>query len=233
MTRCRTLAAAALLTVSALATGCGAAPPESPASGVDELLVPTPSPDPDDFVTRVDNPWLPLTPGSAWTRTVATDDGPRTEVTRVLDETRLVSGVEATQVVTTVTDGTDDEGERMEWFAQDRDGNVWALGERGVWQATVAGAEAGLAMPARPRRGDGFVRWAVDGEAGEVVRVGERDTSATVPAGRFTDLLALEWSDPGAGTEDEVYVAEGVGEVLRLAPDGSRVSELVEHDPAG
>ena len=38
----------------------GAAPrrPDSPPSGVDELKIPTPSPDPDDFVRGIDNPWL-------------------------------------------------------------------------------------------------------------------------------------------------------------------------------
>ena len=58
----------ALALMAALGVGgCGDASPESPPSGVDELVVPTPSPDPADFVTGVDNPWLPLAPGASWT----------------------------------------------------------------------------------------------------------------------------------------------------------------------
>ena len=52
------------------AGGCGAASPDSPPSGIDELVIPTPSPDPADFVRGVDNPWLALEPGATWSYTV-------------------------------------------------------------------------------------------------------------------------------------------------------------------
>ena len=54
-----------------LVSGCGAAgqanPTEIGPQGVDELVIPTPNPDRDDFVDVVDNPWLPLEPGTVWT----------------------------------------------------------------------------------------------------------------------------------------------------------------------
>src|ERR1044072_2652040 len=66
---------AAVLLSSTLLSGCGAAgqanPTEIGPQGVDELVVPTPSPDPDDFVDDVDNPWLPFAPGTVWTYDVA------------------------------------------------------------------------------------------------------------------------------------------------------------------
>lgn len=54
-----------------------------------------------------------------------------------------------------------------DWYAQDKRGNVWYLGERtaeldthgkttsteGSWQANVGGARAGIYMPAHPKRG--------------------------------------------------------------------------------
>ena len=49
-----------------LVAGCGSAPQKSPPTGVDGLEIPTPSPDPDDFVQDIDNPYLPLRPGSRW-----------------------------------------------------------------------------------------------------------------------------------------------------------------------
>ncbi len=53
-----------MLAALTVLTGCGSASVSSPPSGVDELVIPTPSPDPDDFVAAVDNPWFPLEPGT-------------------------------------------------------------------------------------------------------------------------------------------------------------------------
>ncbi len=52
-----------------LLAGCGSAgaPGTTAPAGVDGLEIPTPSPDPRDFVERIDNPYLPLVPGSHWT----------------------------------------------------------------------------------------------------------------------------------------------------------------------
>ena len=52
---------------AATLTACGTASDPSPPTGVDELTIPTPSLDPDDFVRRIDNPWLPLAAGATWT----------------------------------------------------------------------------------------------------------------------------------------------------------------------
>ena len=66
--RARTRSALPALAVVATLglAGCGAAgdPPTVSPAGVDMLEVPTPSPDPGDFVEQVDNPWLPLLPGA-------------------------------------------------------------------------------------------------------------------------------------------------------------------------
>lgn len=233
----RRVGAVTVAVLLSLATGCGAAPPESPPSGVDELVVPTPEPDPADFVAEIDNPWLPLRPGAAWTWRIRTSTGTSTEITRVLEATRQVAGVAATQVRTeTSGDGGEGSSETVAWFAQDRRGNVWALGEEGEWEAGRDGAQAGLAMPASPRRGDGFARYAVDGEPREVVRVGERELSATVPAGRYRELLETAWTSGDDATRDgagwQVYSARGVGEVLRVERDGTGRAELVEHQRA-
>ena len=47
--------------------GCGSVSVDYEETGIDGLTVPTPTPDPEDFVGEVDNPWLPLEPGSTWT----------------------------------------------------------------------------------------------------------------------------------------------------------------------
>jgi hypothetical protein len=121
------LAAGAIV---ALAAGCGSYSDQTPTAGVDELVIPTPSPDPDDFVPTIDNPWLPFAPGARWTY-----DGSGEEVTVSADAGPTISGV-ATTVVT--TDGLDPVS-LIDYYAQDTAGNVWWFGREGEWEAGAAG----------------------------------------------------------------------------------------------
>lgn len=154
------VAGALVLAVS----GCGGigqpAPYDSP--GINGLVVPTPTADPADFVAAVDNPWFPLDPGAAMAFEVTRDGADLgTITTTVLEETEDVAGLEATGV-TTVTDVDGTETTSTSWYAQDTAGNVWLVGADGGpdgedWRAGEDGAEAGLAMPADPRVGDGWL----------------------------------------------------------------------------
>src|SRR3989304_5171158 len=120
---------------------------------------------PADFVSVVNNPYFPLLPGSKWVYEATLEDGTveRNEV-EVLTETRVVNGVTATVVHDVVyeADGKLIE-ETCDWYAQDKDGNVWYLGEEvnnyvnGVlanhgdsWEWGVDGALPGIMMWADP-----------------------------------------------------------------------------------
>jgi hypothetical protein len=154
MRRARALSVA--LAVGLAVTGCGSVSEEYEIAGIDGLDIPTPSPDPEDFVATVDNPWLPLEPGSEWTYDVADGaQGGQSTVTVEPSNLRL-GGVDVTVVRTETVVGEGPATEQVDYFAQDRDGNVWWFGRQGVWDVEVAGAEAGLAMPADPRVGDGW-----------------------------------------------------------------------------
>ena len=160
--------AAALATCLALGlSGCAGVgqpqPYDSP--GINGLVIPTPTPSPDDFVTGVDNPWLALEPGASWRydvredgRTLGTIDA------EVLDATTEIAGLEAT-ALRVVTDLDGPTREETRFYAQDEAGNVWLVGVDSAtglsWRAGVDAAEAGLAMPADPRLGDGWVRFSV------------------------------------------------------------------------
>ena len=229
----------------ALTSACGGVGQPAPydATGVDELEVPTPSPDPADFVDTVDNPWLPLVPGSTWRYDVreGTEVVETVEVT-VLDETRTVAGVEATVVRDVVTDA---DGEVVEdtsdWFAQDRDGNVWYLGEdttsyedgtpstEGSWEAGVDGAEAGLVMPAEPRVGDGFQQEHLAGVAEDRARVVDVAAAQRTPFGAWDDLLETEDTTPlEPDVVERKYYARGIGLVAERDLTEGQVTELVD-----
>jgi hypothetical protein len=222
--------AIATVTTALLLTGCGSASEPSPPTGIDGLVIPTPSLDPGDFVEQVDNPWLPLVPGSEWEYR-ATVGGALERVTvSVLDETHEVQGVAATAVVGTVVDerGRTVE-ETVDWYAQDDDGNVWHVGEEGAWEAGVDGAQAGLAMPAEPRVGDGYRTEYAERVAEGRALVTARDISASVPYDDLTDLLETEDSsalEPGV-VERRLY-ARGIGLVrAQTVAGGDELLELV------
>ena len=68
-------ATSALALVGALSGCAGIGQPQpSDSPGINGLVIPTPTPDPDDFVDVVDNPWLPLEAGATW-RYEVTDAG--------------------------------------------------------------------------------------------------------------------------------------------------------------
>ncbi|WP_284533565.1 hypothetical protein [Nocardioides sp. T2.26MG-1] len=212
----RALLLAAVLTGLAVLAGCGTASSPSPPAGVDELTIPTPSPDPDDFVPEVDNPWFPLEPGDTWVYAVSDAGGShRMTVT-------VAPGPEIAGVATTSRVSTEPSRVVTDWFAQDEDGNVWWFGREGSWRAGDAGAEAGIAMLARPRIGDGYRMAYAAGVTEDTARVTSLDGDTVVAAGSYDGLLRLEQRsalDPGATAE--LAYARGVGLVEASEVSGS------------
>lgn len=215
---------AAALAGLLLVSGCGAGPTASPPGGVDDLVIPTPDPRPQDFTTRIDNPWFPLEPGAESAYDVVGTGQTRTIT--VTDRTETVAGV-ATVVVDRVL--TDRRGRTLSdsqaYYAQDRAGNVWLFGEEGParsWRAGVSGAEAGLAMPATPRLGDGWRGEYADGVAEDVIKVYAIHQERDVPAGDYRDVLVLDVTSPlTPGSRVRAYFTQGKGLISSEAIPGS------------
>lgn len=229
-----TLVPTLLLAALALA-GCNA-----PDAGVD--LGPRPDYDPGvtaaDFVQGIDNPWLPFKVGSRWVYEATTEDGTeRVEVT-VLPETRTILGVQATVVRDTVTLGGELVEDTHDWYAQDRQGNVWYLGEdtceyedgecvdtHGAWEWGRDGALPGVVMWADPLAhvGTDYYQEFYWGEAIDQARVVGSGERVTVPAGTYADTVTtLEWNpvEGRADSEERVHYARGVGVLQKAGTDG-------------
>ena len=186
------------------------APYDSP--GINGLVIPTPTPAPADFVEGVDNPWLALAPGTRWTYDVTEDAGTRGRIdVEVQDGTVPVAGLEATAVQTTTDLGGGTTSVATRLYAQDEAGNVWLVGsdtDDASWRAGEDGAEAGLAMPADPRLGDGWLSYDVPGlprasatiedQSSELVQLrNEADTTTRTVYEKGVGLVGLEDLDAG------------------------------------
>ncbi|KRF18885.1 hypothetical protein ASG90_03055 [Nocardioides sp. Soil797] len=212
----------ALLVGLLLLAGCGSAPEKIDATGTDGLTVPTPSPDPDDFVDAVTNEWLPLRVGHQWTYDASGGKAASSTVT-VLDDTRVVAGV-TTTVVRTVIWGAERRvlADSEAFFAQDESGNVWLFGRTGAdaWEAGTAGSEATLAMAATPRHGDGYAAAFVRGALARTAEVLITDGSAATPYGDFDGVVEIEERSVPKGTSTVSAFAPGVGLVEQRSIDG-------------
>jgi hypothetical protein len=224
---------ALVLSVPFVLAGCVGEAPETEPAGVDEVPRPTVSSDdhaldPDDFVKRIDNPWLPLEPGRSWVYRSISGDGVQRITVTVLEETKDIDGVAATVVHDVVTGPRGKVIEdTYDWYAQDRKGNVWYLGEAtteydgkesstaGSWQAGVDGARAGIAMLAKPRVGDGYKQEYLEGEAEDQAQVLELDAQVFGPAGSWEDgvLVTKDTTPLEPDLVEHKYYVRGIGVV--------------------
>jgi hypothetical protein len=130
------------------------------------------------------------------------------------------------------------EEDTRDWYAQDKAGNVWYLGEAvdnfrdgkladhaGSWESAVDGGKPGIIMLKDPKVGDTYRQEFLPGKAedmGTVVAVG---TKVSVPYGTFDDCVQIkDWSR--IETDEEYkYFCAGVGFMV-LEEEGSERLEL-------
>lgn len=213
------------LMAATLLAGCGSGAKPYPPTGIDELVIPTPSPQAADFVDRIDNAWLPLSPGRVWTydvRRIGHRDAVRT--VRVLRQPVEVDGVSATAVTSTTVRPGERPDAWTDYYAQDTRGDVWWLGRAGLWQAGRESARAGLVIAAAPRLGDGYRAAYEKGVVEDVVTVAGivRDTSPPSVTLEWASALtpgAEQWDTfrKGIGMVDRLDTGTGEHEVLRTA----------------
>ena len=199
---------------------------------------------PADFVDVVDNPYFLLPVGAKWEYEIREGNKPtQTDTLEVLKETRDVNGVQATVVRDTVSSGNQIVEDTFDWFAQDKYGNVWYVGEsvdnyiggvlaghKGSWEWGVDGALPGIIMWADPSahideayRQEYYPTKAED--MGQVLSVNE---SLTVPFGSFDKVMkTLDFSNIEAGKEQKFY-APGIGLIKEMDVNSSEEVVLIK-----
>lgn len=188
--------------------------------------------DPADFTTRIDNPYLPMAPGSrSEYRETDTEGTNEKVVITVTNRTRkLANGI----TVRVVRDAVMEDGRPVEvehdWFAQDKQGNVWFFGgetrtyehgklaSRESFEAGLDGADAGISMPANPKPGVSYRQEYLKGKAedhAEIMTVGKERVD--VPAGFFENIvLTRDLNRLEPKVQETKYYERGVGVVLTM-----------------
>ena len=203
-------------------------PPELP-RGAERVAL-----DPADFVQRVDNSYWPMTPGTVWIYREAEGDGEEQRVeVRVTHRRKRVLGIDATVVHDVVSKNGEVKEDTFDWYAQDRWGNVWYLGERtteyrkggasteGSWEAGVDGAEPGVILPGRPRVGMAYRQEYYAGEAEDAGEILSLDGRVDVPYGSFDHVLVTKDFTPlEPDVIERKFYATGVGPILEATVSG-------------
>jgi hypothetical protein len=133
--------------------------------------------------------------------------------------------------------------ETFDWYAQDRDGNVWYFGEEsreyedgevisteGSWEVDINGAQPGMIMEENPQVGDTYRQEFLAGEAEDMAEVVSLNESVSVAYGSFEDCLKTkEWTQLEPDIEESKYYAAGTGLLLETTvKGGSERLELVD-----
>jgi len=189
-----------------------------------------PTIDPANFTTTIDNPYFPLKPGTTYVYEGPTSQGFIRNTVEVTTNTKLIDGVTCVEVHDQVfTDGMLSE-DTLDWFAQDKDGNIWYFGEDsdelvngrvsslgGSWLGGVNGASPGIVMEAHPKVGDFYRQEFLLNEAEDSAGVLDLNQTATVPAGTYHHCLeTAEITGLEPGALEHKFYAPGVGNVLTV-----------------
>jgi hypothetical protein len=196
-------------------------------------------PSPSDFVKRIDNKYFPLRPGTTFLFRGTQEGKARRVSVFVTHKTKVILGIRATVVLDQVLVGGKREEKTFDWYAQDKRGNVWYLGEDssdfvngkwvrsdGSWEAGVNGAKAGIVMKAKPRVGDVYRQEYYAGHAEDMAKILSRNKSVTVSYGKFQNALETsEWTPLERGVLEHKYYVKGIGNVRTIMVKGGAEEE--------
>jgi hypothetical protein len=187
-----------------------------------------------DFTSRIDNKYFPLKPGTTFVYKGEFHGTAERDVMAVTDDTKRVMGVECLVASDRVTEGGELVEQTYDWYAQDKEGNVWYFGEdvteykngkvtghEGSWESGVDGARPGIAMKADPRVGQTYRQEYSKGVAEDKARVVSLNGSVEVPYGKYDRVLVTEEFTPlEPGVVERQYYVAGVGDIVEATVKG-------------
>ncbi len=196
--------------------------------------------------TVIDNPWLPMEPGTRMVFEGFTREGSETLNHRLIfivtDLVKVIDGVPS--LIRWDVDYSDGEMVETEiaFYAQDDEGTVWRMGEypeeweegefiiAPAWLAGSEDARAGIAMPARPRVGSASFSqgWGPEVEFNDRAFIWELGAQTCVAVDCYQDVMIVnEFNDDEPGAHQLKYYAEGIGNIqVGWRGDDTDIEEL-------
>ena len=160
----------------------------------------------------------------------------------VTTQIKTILGVECTVVHDVVKETGRLAEDTFDWYAQDKEGNVWYFGEaprsfeggevstEGSWEGGVDGAEPGIIMHAEPAAhfGKAYYQEFYKGHAEDQAINLDTNVTAKVPYGTFTNCLRTrEFTALEPGVAELKYYARGIGLVLTETVEGGNEREVL------
>lgn len=203
------------------------------------------------------NPYHPLKPGLQWVRGGSTLVGgrevPYEVISTMTDVIRIIDGAPAIAMLDESTDSGEINQVGIDYFALDRDGNVWLLGAYGedyeggeytntedAWLGTGEENSPGILTPAEVTLDTPM--WCIGQAAGEDIQVGmpvEIGASECVAFGCYDDIRIVQEGSAGAPDNENKSYAPGVGVIKNVPLDASihkdrfELLNFVELSPTG
>jgi hypothetical protein len=191
----------------------------------------------------ITNPLFPLTPGTTFIYEGQTAAGLERDEFAVTHNTRTILGVTVVEVHDTVTTGGVLTEDTLDWFAQDRAGNVWYFGENseqlegglivgleGSWTGGVDGAVPGIVMEAHPAVGDFYRQEFLLKDAEDLAEVSSLDETVMLSNNTTFQhcLKTTETSPLEPDALENKFYAPNVGNVLVIDVTAGERSELIQ-----
>ena len=182
-----------------------------------------------NFVSTIDNPYLTLTAGRVWVYEGKNEDGEMEKVEiAVTHDTRMILGVTTTVVREREWIAGELVEDTFDWFAQDKDGNVWYFGEdskeiengqvvstKGSWEAGVNGAKPGIVMKANPQVGDAYRQEFLKGEAEDMGQVLSLNEVVSIDLGSYENCLQTkDWNPLEPEVVEHKFYSKEVGNLI-------------------
>lgn len=197
---------------------------------------------PTDFTSQVANKYFTLIPGKKMIYESIKEDGKERIEILVLNEKKIVQGIETTVVWDRVFFNDELIEDTKDRYAQDKEGNVWYFGEdskemldgkitsyAGSWESGKNGAKAGIIMKANPKVGEIYRQEYYEEVAEDMAQVVSLQESVAVPFGNFENCLKTrDWNPLEKGSEENKYYCEEVaGLVLEVNTEDGEKAELI------
>jgi hypothetical protein len=192
---------------------------------------------PEDFTVIIDNPFFPLPPGFTFIYKGRKELSKQRDEFAVTNRTIVIDGVTCRVVHDRVFVRGILQENTFDYFAQDRDGNVWYFGEdteeldrhghvvttEGTWRAGVNGARPGVIMEAHPQVNDHYFQELAAPLAQDEAIVLKRHQTVATPFATFRNcLVTKEFTQLEPGNVEHKFYAPGIGFVLSVVVKGGK-----------